>query len=282
MADRRYTINAFTANLTRHPGVSDSAAAYSYGRGFVGRLLELLSVEDVKATFFADDQVGRLTPSLLRTITSAGHEIGVLFESDSIASNNPVLLKNRIEDIVGRSVNGCRVIPYQSGGSLPYDLYRDLIDAGFSYSSSVFPPRDFRIGIQNTKRRAWLFRGDGRAVWELPITSWRPLGTGLCSIRSADPSENATWLIARNIDGMNRHGEPALLTLNAAVGSAGLPTGAENITFERLREIFRAYRFGTVADAFASRLTLRFEEHPARHRRTGIVRCDARSALPFL
>lgn len=276
MADRRYTINAFTVNLRSsgfHPGAAEA-------------LLELLATEDVKATFFTGSVISRQMLDFVHLLANHGHETGLLILPSQVSPEQDLLAESLdhdrhvLEDLTGRPVTGCRILHPGPAMSQSSRIYEALAGSGFAYSSSVYPPRNLRIGIQNSKRRAWIARTGEGDVWELPITTWRPLGFGIFSVRSAHPDQYPVWTIARSIDGMNRHGEPAILSLRRL---PQLRQGADSRTFQRLRQIFRGYRFSSTYDAFASRLTTEFEEIPRNQlRRTGIIRCDARTAMPFL
>ena len=276
MADRRYTINAFTVNLQSSGFHPEAAEA----------LLELLSTEDVKATFFTESAVSGHIAAFTRQLHAHGHETGLLITPSSETPHRNRLSdsldhdRKTLEDLIGHPIAGCRILHPFMATSQSSETYEILAESGFAYSSSLYPPRNFRLGIQNSKRRAWIARTDEGDVWELPVTAWRPLGLGIFSVRSAHPDRYPVWTIARNIDGMNRHGEPAILSLRH------LPQfrqDTRNRTFQRLRHIFRGYRFSSTFDAFASRLTTEFEEIPRNQlRRTSIIRCDARTAMPFL
>lgn len=286
MADRRYTINAFTVNL-QLPLSPELHGSENFNRKATEALLRLLSEEDVKATFFVEPRLSATMKAFVQTLPTLGHEIGLLLPTatDTMATeqdrqtNILINRKNELEDITGSPVKGCRILQGDLRPELSTAAYSALAQAGLAYSSSLYPPRNFRLGVQNSKRRAWITHVHSGDVWELPITAWRPLGLGIFSIRSAHPEQYPAWVIARNIEGMNRHGEPALLALR--LQSLISPNVAAR-TVERLQHIFRAYRFSTTLDAFASRLTTQFEEEPSPRRRTGIVRCDAQTALPFL
>ncbi len=285
MADRRYTINAFTVNL-QLPLLPELQGSESINLKATEALLRLLSEEDVKATFFVEQNASATMKSFVQTLPTQGHELGLLLTTTDAATTERSQLTNllinrrkELEDLTGNPVKGCRILQGESRPEFPTTVYSALAEAGFTYSSSLYPPRNFRLGVQNSKRRAWITHVHGGDVWELPITAWRPLGLGIFSIRSAHPEQYPAWVIARNIEGMNRHGEPALLALRS---QSLISPNVETRTVERLQQIFRAYRFSTTLDAFASRLTTQFEEEPSQRRRTGIVRCDAQTALPFL
>lgn len=282
MAERRYTINAFTIDLQCPGADSASDDTDSPGRR---PLLELLMQADVKATFFIDANLAVATPDLVKSINAHEHETALLIP---FAEAHPsdfhaqvVIAKATLESVLSRRVIGCRILPVSSMGTPSPENYRSLVHAGFVYSSSTYPPTDLRIGLQNTRRRAWPARVPEGTIWELPLTGWRPLGVGAFPVRSAHPDRHSAWMVARSIDGMNRHGEPALLSISCCLES-GEPTIGPD-TGKRLSRIFSGYRFSTMGDAFASRLTLGFDDAASGpRRRTGITRCDAQTAATIL
>lgn len=290
MADRRYTINAYTVNLLpaqsrRVETCSPTATATSAGHT---TLPDLLLREDVRATFFVEPTLADHNSGLLQEIASQGHEIALLVSP--VPSSDPACLRNALvegketlEALLQRRIFGCRILPFSPSGSRSVAEYKALANAGFLYSSSVYSPRDFRFGVQNSKRRAWTVRVQDEMIWELPLTAWRMFGLGVLSVRSVHPERHRTWAIARNIEGMNRHGEPALLSQYCEVSPAASSLTIEETAARRLEHIFRAYRFSTTFDAFASRLIRGFnDEERAMGRRTGIIRCDSRTAATIL
>jgi hypothetical protein len=91
-------------------------------------------------------------------------------------------------------------------------------------------------------------------------------------------------MVARGVQGMNRHGEPAILYLHSWALDASQSKsrsyslrnrfrryGPREQTMARLETIFGSYRFGSIREAFASRLSL---SHRDRERpyRSSIVR----------
>lgn len=289
MADKRYTINACTINVL--PAESRKGEALSALAGTQGRqtpLLELLMREDVRATFFVEHTIAHTHPALLQEIAAQGHEIALLISS--VPPSDPSYFHNvvsegkeALESLLQRRIFGCRILPFSQSGGRSTEEYKILADAGFLYSSSTYSPRDFRFGIQNSKRRAWTVELHDAMLWELPLTAWRLFGLGILSVPSTHSHQHRTWAIARSIDGMNRHGEPALLSQHCEVpATASILTIAETVA-GRLEHIFRAYRFSTTFDAFASRLIRGFnDEERAMGRRTSIIRCDSRTAATIL
>lgn len=286
MAERRYTINAYTVNLL--PPHTWNGRRNTADRKDGHNLMDLLAQEDVRATFFVEPSLAHSSPDLLKEIAAQGHETGLLVSA--ACSSDPARLratviegKDALESLLQRRLFGCRILPLSPSGSRSLAEYAILAEAGFAYSSGAIPPRDWRLGLQNSKRRAWTVRLQEEMLWELPITTWRLFGLGIFSLPSSPPEQHPTWTIARSIEGMNRHGEPALLSQQCVAAPSASVLTADALTAERLKRIFRTYRFSTTFDAFASRLIRGFDDEArGMGRRTSIIRCDSRTAATIL
>jgi polysaccharide deacetylase family protein (PEP-CTERM system associated) len=116
-------------------------------------ILELLSQNNTKGTFFVLGQVAEKFPVLIKQIAQEGHELGVhgynhlqffrmtreeAFEEISSA-------KKLIEDISGQEVFGHRAPAFSITPKTQWGL--DVIaEAGFSYDSSIMPIKGNRYG----------------------------------------------------------------------------------------------------------------------------------------
>ncbi len=300
MADRRYTINAFTVKLEPLPvGPSAAAPAADDISGLersVRELLEFFEEFDVRTTFFTADDVTRVAPHLVREIAGNGHELAIL----APRFHNPLdqllrfreeiaTAKARLEETSGQEVLGFRSTPLSSGWRSPA-MIETVVQEGFVYSSSIFPRQSIAPLLFNSTAKAHRMPTPSGTLWELPLTSWRPFGLGTPSIRTGGGPQLSllpVWMFARGVEGMNRHGEPAILYVHSwaleapASDYSSLPLrerllsyGPREQTLEKLQSIFRIYRFGSIQEAFASRLTTE-SVRPAQPRRTSIVRMDS-------
>jgi hypothetical protein len=302
MADRRYTINAFTLKLEASPvGASENAvrlpAAADIDRT-IDEFLEFFAKFDVRATFFTADDITRAFPKAVRAIHDAGHELAILsprFHTplDQLLRfrNEIATAKARLEDLCGQEIIGCRSTPIISGWRSPA-MIETLVQEGFTYSSSTFPKQSIAPLILSGTGKAHRLNTPSGTLWELPLTSWRPMGIGIPSIRTAGGtmlSALPAWVFARGVEGMNRHGEPAILYVHSwALGPSApdysllpfrerlLSYGPREETLSKLQMIFRLYRFGSVVEAFASRLTTESNQ-TSQPRRTSIIRATVPS-----
>ncbi len=299
MADRRYTINAFTVKLEPIP-IEGSNGTIPTGNiagleRSVYDLLEFFEEFDIRATFFTADDVTRVAPHLIQKIAGNGHELAIL----SPRFHNPLdqllrfreeiaTAKARLQGTSGKEVLGFRSTPLSSGWRSPA-MIETLVQEEFIYSSSTFPRQTLVPFLFNSRAKPHRMQTPSGVLWELPMTSWRPFGIGIPSVRTAGGTQLSVlpvWMIARGMEGMNRHGEPAILYVHSwaleapASDYSSLPLrerlltyGPREETLEKLESIFRIYRFGSIQEAFASRLTTE-NVRPAQSRRTSIVRMD--------
>lgn len=295
MADRRYTINAFTVELEPNPAGATGSSPTVGSEESVQALLEFFEEFDVRATFFAADAVVRDSPHLIRRIAAAGHELAVL----APRFHNPLdqllhfregiaTARSRLEDVSAQEIVGFRSVPPSSGWRSPA-MIETVVQEGFIYSSSTVPKQSLAPLLFSSSAKAHRLQTPSGVLWELPLTSWRPFGVGIPSIPTAGGpmlSLLPVWMLARGVEGMNRHGEPAILYVHswalenpaADYGSLAfrdrlLVYGPHEETLEKLETIFRIYRFGSILEAFASRLTTE-SNRPPQPRRTSIVRLD--------
>lgn len=303
MADRRYTINAFTLKLEASPAGASSGAIATSSTADINRtvdeFLEFFAQFDVRATFFTSDDITRTNPKAVRAIHEAGHELAILsprFHTplDQLLRFREEIAtaKARLEDVCGQEITGCRSTPIISGWRSPA-MIETLVQEGFLYSSSTFPKQSLAPLLLNGTGKAHRLNTPSGTLWELPLTSWRPLGIGTPSIRTGGGtmlSALPTWVVARGVEGMNRHGEPAILYVHSWALDRSDPDysslpfrerllcyGPREETLAKLAMIFRTYRFGSILEAFASRLTTE-SNRPTSPRRTSIIRAAVPSS----
>lgn len=145
----------------------------------VDRILAILDEGGVKATFFTLGWIAERYPALVRRIVAGGHELashgyGHLRASDQdraqftqdISSAKAIL-----EDIGGQQVLGYRAPSFSIGHGNLWAL-EALHEAGYRYSSSIYPVRHDHYGMPDAPRFAWHPNGsDG--LLEVPITTVR-------------------------------------------------------------------------------------------------------------
>ena len=142
-------------------------------------LLELFERKDVKATFFVLGWVAERCPELIRAIHKAGHEVAshgmthqlVYNQKPEIFREETFRSKKLIEDIIGEAVYGYRAASYSI---TPRSLWalETLIDAGFTYDSSIFPVHHDRYGMPGAPLNIHTAQtNNGKTLTEFPLTS---------------------------------------------------------------------------------------------------------------
>ncbi len=164
-------------------GRGDWAGLESRVEANVDRLLELLAEAGARATFFVVGWVAWRHPALVRRIAEAGHELGshsfwheVLERYDREAlARDLERSKALLEDLSGSAVRGFRA----PGGSLTaatlwaFDL---LVEAGFSYDSSICPGLSSHGGLESPYAEPHLVRCQAGELVELPSSTARVAG----------------------------------------------------------------------------------------------------------
>ncbi len=145
--------------------------------------LSLLRQASVKATFFTLGWIAERYPSLIRCIASEGHEIAshgyghhrATEQSAEVFLQDIRLAKQLLEDVTGHQVKGYRAPSFSIGrGNLwAFDC---IAQAGYRYSSSVYPVRHDHYGMPDAPRFAFQPKP---GLTELPVTTSRVLKTNL-------------------------------------------------------------------------------------------------------
>ncbi len=151
----------------------------------IDRILALLDDHDTHATFFTLGWIAERYPEMVRRIVDNGHELASHGYSHLRASDqSPVEFqddisrsKKLLEDIAGKAVIGYRA-PSFSINQKNFWALDALNEAGYQYSSSIYPIRHDHYGMPDAPRFAFYPRGtDG--ILELPPTTIAMLGRNL-------------------------------------------------------------------------------------------------------
>jgi polysaccharide deacetylase family protein (PEP-CTERM system associated) len=181
------------------------------------RILALFSDAGVKSTFFTLGWIAERYPNLVRAIVDQGHELASHGYSHLRASDQGRAefaqdirrSKRLLEDIGGQEVVGYRAPSFSIGQDNLWAL-DTLLEAGYRYSSSIYPIRHDHYGMPDAPRFAFYPAGpDG--LLEVPITTVRlmqrnlPAGGG--GYFRLLPYTLSRWMMDR----VNRvDGEPAI------------------------------------------------------------------------
>jgi polysaccharide deacetylase family protein (PEP-CTERM system associated) len=181
----------------------------------VDRILELLAERDIKATFFTLGWIAERYPALVRRIVAQGHELAShgyghqrVTELDARAFRHDVThAKALLEDIGGQPVLGYRAPSFSIGTANLWAL--DVLeDAGYRYSSSIYPVRHDHYGMPDAPRFAHRIRN---RLIEIPPTTVRLFSRNLPSSGGGYfrlfPYAVSRWLL-QSVN--QRDGEPAI------------------------------------------------------------------------
>ncbi len=178
----------------------------------VDLILQLLDAAGARATFFTLGWVAERFPELVRRIADAGHEIASHGYAHHKASElgrqaffaDIVLAKSILEHLVGVEVRGYRAPSFSIGRDNESWAYDCIGEAGYRYSSSVYPIAHDHYGMPDAPRFAHRWREN---LLEVPITTVRilernwPAGGG--GYFRFMPYAVSRWLIQRvnTVDG---------------------------------------------------------------------------------
>jgi len=151
----------------------------------VERVLALLHRHGTHATFFTLGWVAERYPALVRDIVGQGHELASHGYGHQRASDltpeafreDIVRAKRLLEDVSGVRVMGYRA-PSFSIGSENLWAFDCLAEAGYRYSSSIYPVRHDHYGMPDAPRFAHEVRA---GLIEVPPTTLRLAGRNLPS-----------------------------------------------------------------------------------------------------
>jgi len=232
-------------------------------------ILEMLATADAKATFFFLGWIAERYPSLLRAVSSQGHEIASHGYSHVRVGNQDRdeflqdvdRTKKLLEDLTGHEVRGYRAASFSIGPHTPW-AYDVLASVGYRYSSSIFPIRHDRYGLRDAPR--FPHQAQGANLVELPVTTveWRnirlPCGGG--GYFRLLPYRLTSWGIRRVNEA---DGQPSIFYFHPWELDADQPRvpGVDPRTRFRhyvnlsgyeskLRRLLKEFKWTSIADAF--------------------------------
>lgn len=236
----------------------------------VERILEMLDERGVQATFFTLGWVAERYPQLIRRVAAAGHEVashGFAHERASALTPARFLddirrAKAALEDLSGHAVIGYRAPSFSIGAGNPW-AHDCIAEAGYAYSSSVYPVRHDHYGMPDAPRFPYRL---ANGLLEVPVTTMRWLGrnwpAGGGGYFRLLPYAVSRWQIAR----VNRDdGRPAIFYFHpweldpdqprvAGVGARTRFRHYVNLgrTERRLRRLLRDFAWGRADRVFAA------------------------------
>ena len=164
---------ALPGRLTFTVDVEDDGTGVARAAEMTARLLDLLEESQARATFFIVGTFAEAAPALVRAIAARGHEVAshghhhraLVEDGPERLFHDLVRTRSLLEDLAGARVAGFRAPMFSLTAETPWagDV---LAEAGFAYSSSVLPARNWLHGWPGAPRRPFLWSS---GVLEIPV-----------------------------------------------------------------------------------------------------------------
>lgn len=146
-------------------------------------ILQRFAEHGVQATFFVLGWIAERHPELVRRIHDAGHEVASHgYAHRRATEQNPEEFledirssKALLEDLCGAVVHGYRAPSFSIGKSNDW-AFDCILEAGYRYSSSVYPVRHDHYGMPDAPRFPYRPRAE---LLEIPIATARLLKVNL-------------------------------------------------------------------------------------------------------
>ena len=170
-------------------------------------ILGLLDEADAKATFFTLGWIAERYPQVVRRIVDNGHELASHgYGHQRVSDLTPELFRDDItrakrilEDLGGVVVRGYRA-PSFSINQKNWWAVEELGNAGYVYSSSIYPVRHDHYGMPGAPRFAHRPNGEN-GILELPPTTVALMGRNLPAAGGGWfrllPYELSRWMLRR-------------------------------------------------------------------------------------
>ena len=168
-----FQVSAFAAHIPRESWASIPCRV----EGNVDRILSILDDKQAKATFFTLGWIAERYPAMVKRIVSNGHELASHgWAHQRVSDQKPqeflddiVRSKALLEDISGQEILGYRAPSFSIGSNTLWAL--DLLEeAGYRYSSSIYPIQHDHYGMPNAPRFPFYPKNNGKLL-ELPVTT---------------------------------------------------------------------------------------------------------------
>jgi len=188
----------------------------------IATILNLLSIYNVKATFFILGWIAEKQPDVVRMIQENGHEIathGYSHRSVTELSREEFKIEIEksveiLEKISGQQVMGFRAPNYSI---IPNTIwaYQVLKSLGFKYDSSIFPVKHDRYGFLTAPRFPFFIdlKEHGELI-EFPMSTIRILGSNIPVAGGAYLRFYPYWFIRMAIRKLNHDEKPAIVYLH--------------------------------------------------------------------
>ena len=172
-----FQVSAFAAHIPRSSWDSQPCRVEAN----IDRILGLLAETKVSATFFTLGWIAERYPALVHRVVDGGHELASHGYEHLRANEQAIgafladirLAKAVLEDIAGREVKGYRAPSFSIGAANTW-AFDCIAEAGYLYSSSIYPIRHDHYGSPDAPRFAYKVREN---LLEVPVATVRMLNS---------------------------------------------------------------------------------------------------------
>ena len=142
------------------------------------KILELLRMRDVRATFFVLGWVAERHRKLIRRIADEGHEVAshgyahelVTLQSPGKFREDIRKTKGILEEIISGPVLGYRAPSFTITRETTW-AFRILVEEGYVYDSSVFPILHHTYGMPGANTKSHVVPTEAGPLWEFPLST---------------------------------------------------------------------------------------------------------------
>ncbi|WP_367155987.1 XrtA system polysaccharide deacetylase [Methylomonas sp. HYX-M1] len=176
-----FQVSAFERHISRQDWDGIKPRVYEN----TAKILDLFGQYQIRATFFTLGWVAERYPDLIKRMVAEGHEVASHgFEHVRVTEQTPEQFKSDVtktkmllEDIAGCPVSGYRAASYSIGAKNLWAL-PILEEAGYRYSSSIYPVKHDLYGMPDAPRVA--FKPENTVdLLEIPITTIHCFGRNM-------------------------------------------------------------------------------------------------------
>jgi len=146
------------------------------------KILDMFANNNLKATFFTLGWVAERYPSIVKRIVNEGHELAshgyhhirVINQTPKEFHTDITKTKSLLEELGGVEVKGYRAASYSINQDNLW-AFSELENAGYLYSSSIYPIKHDLYGIPDAPRFKY-HPNDQSGILEVPVSTLKLLG----------------------------------------------------------------------------------------------------------
>jgi polysaccharide deacetylase family protein (PEP-CTERM system associated) len=238
--------------------------------GSTEKLLELLAMRDVRATFFVLGWVAERHPALIRNIAQDGHEVASHgYAHELITAQTPKRFredvrraKGILEDLTGEPVLGYRAPRYTITPETIW-VHPILVEEGYAYDSSLFTILDDRYGLAGANPLCHRLSTNAGPLWVIPPSTVTIAGVRM-QIGGGEALRFFPYRVSRQLlKNVEATGQPLVVCLHAWELDPDQPrmNGARlsrlrhyfnlHKTEGRLNRLLREFRFAPIREVIA-------------------------------